>query len=111
MQRQYKMIIRSHMGPIDLYLLSKYEGQVEDTTVKQAKSVDACSSYGLLCGVERSELSSEEKASQNNSSKTVNLVFPEAYGIQKLIPTVSEADDDYGFLSDPEVSITVLWDT
>ncbi|XP_021284607.1 transcription factor E2FC isoform X2 [Herrania umbratica] len=110
-QRQYKMIIRSHMGPIDLYLLSKYEGQVEDTTVKQAKSVDASSSYGLLCGVECPELSSEEKASHNNSSKTVNLVCPEAYGIQKLIPTVSEADDDYWFLSDPGVSITDLWDT
>ncbi|XP_022757156.1 transcription factor E2FC-like [Durio zibethinus] len=110
-QRQYKMIVRSHNGPIDLYLLSKYEGQVEDITVKPDKSVDASCSYGL-CGVQCPELSSEDKASQNNSSKTVDLLCPEAYGIRKIIPSVSDQiDDDYWFLSDPGVSVTDLWDT
>ncbi|XVF63700.1 hypothetical protein PTKIN_Ptkin09bG0107800 [Pterospermum kingtungense] len=111
LQRQYKMIVRSHNGPIDLYLLSKYEGQVEDINVKQAKSVDASCSYGL-CGVQHPELPSEDKASQKNSSKMDNLLCPEAYGIQKIVPTVSDQiDDDYWFLSDPRVSITDLWDT
>ncbi|XP_022766527.1 transcription factor E2FC-like isoform X2 [Durio zibethinus] len=109
-ERQYKMIIRSHNGPVDLFLLSKYEGQVEDITVKQAKSVDASCSYGLG-GLQRQELSSEEKSSQKNSSKTVNLLCHEAYRIQKIIPTVSDIDDDYWFQSDPGVSITDLWDT
>lgn len=106
--RQYKMIIRSHNGPIDLYLVSKYEGQVEDRNVNQAKSVDASCSYG---GVQRPELASEDKASQKNSSKTDDLLCPEAYGIQKIIPTVSDIDDDYWFLSDPGVSNTDLWNT
>ena len=51
--------------------------------------MDASCSYGL-CGVQRPELSSEDKASQKNSFKTVNLLCPEAYGIQKIIPTVSD---------------------
>ncbi|XWS24472.1 hypothetical protein CRYUN_Cryun28dG0105500 [Craigia yunnanensis] len=108
-QRQYKMIVRSHNGPIDLYLLSKYEGQVEDITVKPAKSEDASCSYDM-CGVQRPQLSSEDKASQKNSSKTVDLLCPEAFGIRKIIPTVSDIDDDYWFLSDPGVSISDLWD-
>ncbi|KAE8654042.1 Eukaryotic initiation factor 3 gamma subunit family protein [Hibiscus syriacus] len=41
-QKQYKMIIRSHNGPIDLYLLSKC-GQVEDITAKQAGSMGTLS--------------------------------------------------------------------
>ncbi|XVF35970.1 hypothetical protein REPUB_Repub19eG0018000 [Reevesia pubescens] len=92
-ERQYKMIVRSHNGPVGLYLLSKYEGQVEDITVRQAKSVDASCSYGPD-GVQNPELSSEDKASQKNSSKTVNLPCPEAYGIQKIIPTISDLSMD-----------------
>ncbi|KAK8512558.1 hypothetical protein V6N13_082898 [Hibiscus sabdariffa] len=104
-QRQYKMIIRSHNGPIDLYLLSKY-GQVEDITAKQAVSMDTSCSHGM-CGVQHPEPSSEN----NNSSKTVDLLCPEKSGIPKIIPTVSNViDDDYWFRSDPEVSITQLWD-
>ncbi|XVE56153.1 hypothetical protein DITRI_Ditri03aG0214600 [Diplodiscus trichospermus] len=110
-QRQYKMIVRSRNGPIDLYLLSKYEGRVEDVTVKPAKSVDASCSYGLS-GVQRPELSSEDKASQKNSSETVDLLCSEAYVIRKITPTVSDQiDDDYWFKSDLGVSISELWGT
>lgn len=73
---------------------SKYEGQVEDRNVNQAKSVDASCSYG---GVQRPELASEDKASQKNSSKTDDLLCPEAYGIQKIIPTVSDVSSFESF--------------
>ncbi|XVE94577.1 hypothetical protein REPUB_Repub02eG0020800 [Reevesia pubescens] len=85
--RQYKIIVRSHNGPIDLYLLSKYEGQVEDITVKQTESVNASCSDGLG-GVQNPELSSEDK--------TINLLCPKAYRMQKIIPTLSDMDNEAG---------------
>ncbi|OMO75411.1 hypothetical protein COLO4_26158 [Corchorus olitorius] len=78
-QRQYKMIIRSHNGPIILHLLSQYQDRVNG-----------------LSGVQPPELCSDDKASQMNSSKT------------ELTPSMGAVDDDYWFHSEPGVSMTDL---
>ncbi|OMO87406.1 hypothetical protein CCACVL1_09048 [Corchorus capsularis] len=65
-QRQYKMIIRSHNGPIDLRLLSEYQDNVK----------------GLSGG--SPELCSDEKASQMNSSKI------------QLTPTMGDMEPEAG---------------
>ncbi|GLT57922.1 hypothetical protein SLA2020_308590 [Shorea laevis] len=110
-QRQYKLTIRSSTGPIDLYLLSKYGGQGEDMNVKQARQMDPswnCAPYR----VENGGLCSEDIGSQKNSSgtRTFNLLHPEATGTQKIVPSDCDIEDDYWFRSDPEVSLTDLWD-
>ncbi|KAL5557899.1 hypothetical protein UlMin_034110 [Ulmus minor] len=101
-QRQYKMIIRSTRGPIDLYLLSKHQGQHEDITSKQASSVDSSvgnSGYWRM----------EDQGKQNKSYGSLGLQGPEASEIQKIVPSNLDVNDDYWFRSDPEVSITNLW--
>ncbi|GKU90087.1 hypothetical protein SLEP1_g4129 [Rubroshorea leprosula] len=109
-QRQYKMTIRSSTGPIDLYLLSKYGGQDEDMNVEQTRSVDPsrnCAPYRL----ENYRLPPEDIGRQKNSPDTLNLLHSEASGMQKIIPTDCNIDDDYWFRSDPEINLTDLWDT
>ncbi|GLU04567.1 hypothetical protein SLE2022_217050 [Rubroshorea leprosula] len=108
-QRQYKMTIRSSTGPIDLYLLSKYGGQDEDMNVEQTRSVDPsrnCAPYRL----ENYRLPPEDIGSQKTSPDTLNLLHSEASGMQKIIPTDCDIDDDYWFRSDPEINLTDLWD-
>lgn len=94
-QRQFRIIIRSTTGPIDLYLLSKYEGQSEDITVRRTKSLDY--------SVEDSGCNKLQDAGLFSS------LGSEGSGIQKIIPSDFKIDDDYWLRSDPEVSITDLW--
>ncbi|KAL6316409.1 hypothetical protein AAG906_018112 [Vitis piasezkii] len=94
-QRQFRIIIRSTTGPVDLYLLSKYEGQSEDITVRRTKSLDY--------SVEDSGCNKIQDAGPFSS------LGSEGSGIQKIIPSDFKIDDDYWLRSDPEVSITDLW--
>ncbi|XP_057973134.1 transcription factor E2FC [Malania oleifera] len=109
-QRQFRIIVRSTTGPIDVYLLSKYEGQYDDVTVKQAKPMDSAWDIGRPCHRdEKATLSSEtHHDSQKNFSDTCTSSGSDVPGIQKITPDF-RIDDDYWFRSDLEVSITDLW--
>ncbi|KAL9449038.1 hypothetical protein AB3S75_011052 [Citrus x aurantiifolia] len=106
-KRQYKMIIRSTTGPIDVYLLSKYQSEGKDITLQQANP----STWNYEpCGMPNFRLSLEHEDNQKRSSDTFSLMSSEAAsGIQKIVPSDCDIDDDYWFRSDPEVSITDLW--
>lgn len=109
-KRQYKITVRSTTGPIDVYLLSKYQSQGKDITLQQANSVNPSTwNYGP-CGVPTFGLSSEHEDNQKSSNDTYSLMSSEAAsGIQKIVPSDCDIDDDYWFRSDPEFSITDLW--
>ncbi|CBI19849.3 unnamed protein product, partial [Vitis vinifera] len=81
-QRQFRIIIRSTTGPIDLYLLrtKSLDYSVEDSGCNKLQDAGPFSSLGS-----------------------------EGSGIQKIIPSDFKIDDDYWLRSDPEVSITDLW--
>ncbi|KAJ4702105.1 Transcription factor [Melia azedarach] len=108
-KRQYKMTVRSTTGPIDLYLLSKYQCQAEDTSIQQTKSVDASTCNCGPCGMQNPGLFSGHEDNQEGCSGTYNLMSSETSGIQKIVPSDCDIDDDYWLGSDPEVSITDLW--
>ncbi|XP_059460817.1 transcription factor E2FC isoform X2 [Corylus avellana] len=104
-QRQYKMIIRSITGPINLYLLS----QCEDRDVEQAKSRDLSAGSGDHCRVEDARQPLECQGNRKTSSESFSLQTSDVSGIQKIIPSYNDIDNDYWFHSDPEVSTTDLW--
>lgn len=110
-QNQFRMIVRSTIGPIHLYLLSKYQGQRENIAVKQAKSVGSSSwNSSDYSRVEDGGLSSYHQGNKKDSSEILSLPGSEASsGIQKIIPSHFNANDDYWFRSEPEVSLTDLW--
>ncbi|KAM4122157.1 hypothetical protein ACB094_01G061200 [Castanea mollissima] len=106
-QRQCNMTIRSTTGPIDLYLLSKFDSQHESTSVKQAKSPDSSAGNSDYCKEE--DAVQPPQVNQNNSSKAFSSPASEVSGIQKIIPSDSGIDNDYWFRTDPKVSTSDLW--
>ncbi|KAJ0025188.1 hypothetical protein Pint_09387 [Pistacia integerrima] len=105
---QYKMIVRSTTGPIDLYLLSKYQSQGDRVTIEQAQSANPSTWNCGPCGVQNVGLSLEHEGNWK-SCETFSSMSSEASGIQKIILSDCDIDDDYWFSSDPEVRITNLW--
>ncbi|XP_050267658.1 transcription factor E2FC isoform X2 [Quercus robur] len=106
-QRQCNMTIRSTTGPIDLYLLSKFDSQHESMSVKQAKSPDSSAGNSDHCKEE--DAVQPPQVNQNNSSEAFSSPASEVSGIQKIIPLDSGIDNDYWFRTDPKVSTTDLW--
>ncbi|KAG5033812.1 hypothetical protein JHK87_008722 [Glycine soja] len=118
-QRQYKMIVRSAIGPIYLYLLRyfsavtlqpkvcKDDHKFEDDSAKPMKLTNPSWNSDLYrkTGVGLLESQNDE----NNPSERFSLQGSQAFGIQEITPTDFEMEDDYWFQSDPGVSQTELW--
>jgi len=77
--QQYRMVIRSRMGPIDVYLLSKYKGDSAETSDKLGNESDQKAPVGV---------------------DTPSL---------KIVTSDTDLKADYWFESDAEVSLTDLW--
>ncbi|KAI8549508.1 hypothetical protein RHMOL_Rhmol06G0030100 [Rhododendron molle] len=89
-EKQFRLIVRSTTGPIDVYLLSKYEGQDDDTNAKQANSRQS---------VDNTKLASD---CQNNHTMLSDTLSSIGSGIRKIVSPDIDIDDDYWFLSDHE---------
>ncbi|KAF7141074.1 hypothetical protein RHSIM_Rhsim06G0022000 [Rhododendron simsii] len=96
-EKQFRLIVRSTTGPIDVYLLSKHEGQDDDANVKQANSRQS---------VDNTKLASDCPNNHTMRSDTLSSI---GSGIQKIVSPDIDIDDDYWFLSDHGVSATDLW--
>ncbi|CAJ2642957.1 transcription factor E2FC-like isoform X2 [Trifolium pratense] len=108
-QRQYRMIVRSATGPINLYLLNKHDSKFEGVSVKQANLEDPSRSSNH-CRMEGVGLL-EGQGLQKNPSGSLSFLGSEAFGIQQITPTHLDVDGDYWFKSDPKVGLTELWGT
>ncbi|KAI8545489.1 hypothetical protein RHMOL_Rhmol07G0043800 [Rhododendron molle] len=81
-EKQFRLIVRSTTGPIDVYLLSKYEGQDDDTNVKQANSRQS---------VDNTKLASD---CQNNHTMLSDTLSSIGSGIRKIVSPDIDIDDD-----------------
>ncbi|KAI3450754.1 hypothetical protein Pfo_007419 [Paulownia fortunei] len=116
-QRRYRIVLRSTMGPIDVYLVSQFEEKFEEINAVEAQpSVLETSSANEnafapgpaeeitgneidVQGIEAQRMCSDTSTSQDFVS-----------GIMKIVPDV-DSDADYWLLSDADVSITDMWRT
>ncbi|KAJ6330547.1 hypothetical protein OIU76_009190 [Salix suchowensis] len=90
-QRRYKIILRSSMGPIDVYLVSRFEDNFEEMNNVEERS-------GSL--VQQAQtMFSDPYATQ------------ELGGMTKIVPSDINDDSDYWLLSDAGISITDMWKT
>ncbi|KAG4391870.1 hypothetical protein GLYMA_04G024800v4 [Glycine max] len=117
-QRQYKMIVRSAIGPIYLYLLRyfsavtlqpkvcKDDHKFEDDSAKPMKLTNPSWNSDLYR--KRGVGLLESQNDENNPSERFSLQGSQAFGIQEITPTDFEMEDDYWFQSDPGVSQTEL---
>ncbi|PKI48258.1 hypothetical protein CRG98_031360 [Punica granatum] len=119
-QRRYRIIFRSTMGPIDVYLVSQFEEKFEEMN-----NVEPPSSFPLASGTRSSASTSGEgfNAVSNNAEITESEAYPyqvsldangsneSVGGIMKIVPSDVDNDADYWLLSDVDVSITDMWRT
>ncbi|XP_010557436.1 PREDICTED: transcription factor E2FB-like isoform X2 [Tarenaya hassleriana] len=105
--RRYRMVLRSTMGPIDVYLVSQFEEKFEEIHREEAMPKVPSSSV-LTAEMENAE-EGEQKDQRTRSSADPSRDL--STGITKIIPDDFDADADYWLLSDASlgVSITELW--
>lgn len=116
-QRRYRIVLRSTMGPIDVYLVSQFEEKFEEVNAVDAP-LSVPSTSGLnenatatLATEENEEvdIGMEGKENQNVRSE-VGTSQDFMTGIMKIVPDVDN-EADYWLLSDADVSITDMWRT
>lgn len=120
LQRRYRIILRSTMGPIDVYLISQFEEKFEEINgAEPPASLPLASSSGSneqqVTEMVPAECSGKELepqallSSQTYSDLNVSQEF--AGGMMKIVPSDADNDADYWLLSDAGVSITDMWRT
>ncbi|KAE8702517.1 Transcription factor E2FA [Hibiscus syriacus] len=116
-QRRYRMILRSTMGSIDVYLVSQFEKFEEVNGVEPPASLSLASSSGSnenrvdLVNVDGTRKETEPQAVQaHQMCSDVNASQPVG-GMMKIVPSDTDNDADYWLLSDADVSITDMWKT
>ncbi|XP_011077793.1 transcription factor E2FA isoform X2 [Sesamum indicum] len=116
-QRRYRIILRSTMGPIDLYLVSQFEEKFEEVNgVEQSMNFSLAPSSGSNENPEMDrasiEHSPEQIEAQSQETHGLNSIVGESTGgMTKIIPSNIDNDADYWLLSDGDVSITDMWKT
>ncbi|XP_022857784.1 transcription factor E2FA-like isoform X2 [Olea europaea var. sylvestris] len=119
-QRRYRIILRSTMGPIDVYLVSQFEEKFEELSgVEQQTSFPLTPSSGSNgnLAIERASVTNSstgiEVQTQESQTMSSNYSASQEFsgGMTKIIPSNIDNDADYWLLSDAEVSITDMWKT
>ncbi|CAH9078881.1 unnamed protein product [Cuscuta epithymum] len=119
-RRRYRIILRSTMGPIDVYLVSQFEEKFEEMTgvVEPSMSVPLASSSSsndnLSVDLSTMTTSLPDNGSQTYDDSQVSCDLGASQelngGMTKIVP--SDADNeaaDYWLLSDADVSLTDMW--
>ncbi|GMI79691.1 E2F transcription factor 3 [Hibiscus trionum] len=118
-QRRYRIILRSTMGPIDVYLVSQFEEKFEEMNgVNPPLSVPHASISGSnenqveLVNTVGTQDEIEPQAQQNHQiGPDVNASQESVGGMMRIVPSDIDNDADYWLLSDVDVSITDMWNT
>ncbi|KAL8227151.1 hypothetical protein R6Q57_016983 [Mikania cordata] len=110
-QRRYRIILRSTMGPIDLYLVSQFEEKFEDTD-----GVDHPMTMVPMVSSSGSEDIQQFSIKQlpqhvHNAHSDHNLREDSPGSIMRIVPSDADNDADYWLLSDKEVPLTDIWNT
>ncbi|XP_047318873.1 transcription factor E2FB-like [Impatiens glandulifera] len=119
-QRRYRIVLRSTMGPIDVYLVSQFEEKFEEMNEVEP-SPPSClpSTSGFNKNADAAVATSEDsrreeiKTREQESNRMCSELNPSndfVGGIMKIVPEV-DSDADYWLLSDPDVSMTDMWST
>ncbi|CAN4119173.1 unnamed protein product [Withania somnifera] len=116
-QRRYRVVLRSTMGPIDVYLVSQFEEKFEEVNAVEAPpsmpsaSGQSENATATLATEENIgvDVGTEEKETQRACS---DICTSQDFmsGIMKIVPDVDN-EADYWLLSDADVSITDMWRT
>ncbi|CAL9081694.1 unnamed protein product [Musa textilis] len=120
LQRRYRIVLRSTMGPIDVYLVSQFEEKFEEMSgveippkllpTSNSNSVE----YSMMPIVTEESRGNEMELDIQQSERIwsdVNTSQDFGGGMMKIVPSDIDTEADYWLLSDAGVSITEMWKT
>lgn len=117
-QRRYRIVLRSTMGPIDVYLVSQFEEKFEEIPGAEAPpNLPSNSGFNenqtATVITEESRGKDIEVQEQDSQRICTDLSSSQDFvsGIMKIVPSEVDSDADYWLLSDAGVSITDIWRT
>ncbi|XP_042521070.1 transcription factor E2FA isoform X2 [Macadamia integrifolia] len=119
-QRRYRIVLRSTMGPIDVYLVSQFEEKFEELNgVEAPPSIPIASSSGSNENTVATMVTEESRGKEievqgqddHRMCSDLNASQDLVGGIMKIVPSDVDSDADYWLLSDAGVSITDMWRT
>ncbi|CAF2120710.1 unnamed protein product [Brassica napus] len=116
-QRRYRIIMRSTMGPIDVYLVSQFEERFEDIpNVDEPSNVPSTSgvpeNQDVAVPMEDSKDKNIETQEVDDTQRVHSDIESHEFvdGIMKIVPPDLDMDVDYWLRSEVgEVSITDMW--
>ncbi|XP_017700050.1 transcription factor E2FB-like [Phoenix dactylifera] len=118
--RRYRIVLRSTMGPIDVYLVSQFEEKFEEMSGVETPPRIPPTSHSAFVENSTVEVVTEESRGkemapnvQDNQrmSSDPNASQDFVGGMMKIVPSDVDTDADYWLLSDAGVSITDMWKT
>ncbi|KAG0525735.1 hypothetical protein BDA96_06G082200 [Sorghum bicolor] len=120
LQRRYRLVIRSTMGPIDLYLVSKTEEKMEGklgdaaepaghTDVAKHGSIERPSAKRAWERSRKEEVAL--KAQKTQKTPDLNPPCHSEGVLRRINPSDVDSGADYLLLTDYDVSITDMWRT
>ncbi|GAU19995.1 hypothetical protein TSUD_273300 [Trifolium subterraneum] len=115
-QRRYRIVLRSTMGPIDVYLVSQFEEKFEeingvDVAPKVPSSLEVHMHQSTVVPEDKGkEIEVQAQDGEGPSSDPTNS-HDFVSGIMKIVPSDVASDADYWLLSDANVSLTDMWRT
>ncbi|XP_021887509.1 transcription factor E2FB [Carica papaya] len=116
-QRRYRIVLRSTMGPIDVYLVSQFEEKFEEIHGVEAPP-DVPSSSGFHENTATAIMTDDSREKLEMEGQDMHQTFSDVNssqdfvsGIMKIVPSEIDSDSDYWLLSDAGVSITDMWRT
>ncbi|MED6211956.1 Transcription factor e2fb [Stylosanthes scabra] len=115
-QRRYRIVLRSTMGPIDVYLVSQFEEKFEEINgADVAPKFQPTPEFNNHRPTVVVEDNGKDIAVQGQDGQGPSSDFSSAQdfvsGIMKIVPSNVDSDVDYWLLSDADVSITDMWRT
>nr|CAD1836792.1 unnamed protein product [Ananas comosus var. bracteatus] len=120
LQRRYRIVLRSTMGPIDVYLVSQFEEKFEEmsgvetpprnTQMPNSRPAESCKA---VVAAESSRGKETELNVQDGQRIALDINASQDYlgGMTKIVPSDDDTDADYWLLSDSVASITEIWKT
>ncbi|KAF9676357.1 hypothetical protein SADUNF_Sadunf09G0130200 [Salix dunnii] len=115
-QRRYRIVFRSTMGPIDVYLVSQFEEKFEDIqgdepppSYLSTSGFNENPSTTMVAEESRAKDIEMQEQNGHRMCSELNTSHDFVNGIMKIVPSDVNSDADYWLLSDADVSITDMW--
>uniref|UniRef100_A0A0E0KQF2 E2F/DP family winged-helix DNA-binding domain-containing protein n=1 Tax=Oryza punctata TaxID=4537 RepID=A0A0E0KQF2_ORYPU len=113
LQRRYRILLRSTMGPIDLYLVSQCKKMEElGETAKPPRHASVAEPPSIATEAGQSSKQNMSQNVRQDIQRTPELNASHAFGrMKKITPSDVDTDADYWLLTDDDISITDMWRT